>query len=426
MTSPRVMSEDWLPMAELGIESRRERAAASALPPLSFLHVWWARRPLAASAGVALAGLLPTWTPELAARFPDAHQVSSQENYRRWLLHLVGIWGNPVASRKALDRANAEGLRVEGNGYGYKQAFRNHPDARQLDLLRDILRATWGEDPLLADVTAGGGSIPFAAARLGVRTFANDLNSVAAVVLRSGVQYPADFGLSLLPELERWGQLLVDRVTKRLVDVFPLSDGEQIIAYISASTVACPRTGKLVPLVPDWTLGSAAGKEVAVKLVTERNGRTLDAPQFEIRYGKDIDFDPKRGTVKRGDGLSPWDDNVIDGSYIKAEGQAGRLGSTLYAIAVRRRDGTRGFREPTDTDLAAVAAAEKRGGTAGRRRGFQRGATIWISFGGRALSQPRLQFRHAEIARDRVAHPSFQQQHPRLRRVFENFSRENR
>lgn len=272
----------------------------------------------------------------------------------------MGIWGNPVASRKALDRANAEGLRVEGNGYGYKQAFRNHPDASQLDLLKDVLRATWGEDPLLADVTAGGGSIPFAAARLGVRTFANDLNSVAAVVLRSGVQYPATFGLSLLPELQRWGQLLVDRVSKRVTDVFPLSEGEQIIAYISASTVACPRTGKLVPLVPDWTLGSAAGKETAVKLVVEREGRALNGPEFEIRYGKEIDFDPKRGTVKRGDGLSPWDDNVIDGSYIKAEGQAGRLGSTLYAIAVRRSDGTRGFRAPTDVGLAAVAAAASR------------------------------------------------------------------
>ena len=55
---PRVLIEDWLPVKELGIESRRERAAASALPPLSFLHVWWARRPLVASAGVVLAGLV--------------------------------------------------------------------------------------------------------------------------------------------------------------------------------------------------------------------------------------------------------------------------------------------------------------------------------------------------------------------------------
>ena len=82
MIAPRVMSEDWLPMAELGIEARRERAAASALPPLSFLHVWWARRPLVASAGVVLAGLLPTWTPELAAAFPAAPQLQTEQKYR--------------------------------------------------------------------------------------------------------------------------------------------------------------------------------------------------------------------------------------------------------------------------------------------------------------------------------------------------------
>lgn len=369
MTHPRVMSEDWLPMGALGIEARRERAAPSALPPLSFLHVWWARRPLVTSAGVVLAGLLPEWTPGLADSFPDAYQLSSEQQYRLWLLHLVGIWGNPVASRRALDRANAENRRVDGNGYGYKQAFRNHPDAAQLDLLRAVLVATWGEDPLVADVTAGGGSIPFAAARLGVRTFANDLNSVAAVVLRSSVEYPAQYGTELLKDLTQWGQLLVDRVNGRIADKFPLNDGERITAYISASTVRCPRTGKLVPLVPDWTLRSEKGKEVAARLVVQRDGVPLSEAEYEIVHGADIDFDPKRGTVKRGDGLSPWDHSVIDGSYIKQEAQAGRMGTVLYAIAVRRRDGTRDFRAPGPTDLAALRAAAAE--LAGARRNWE-------------------------------------------------------
>ena len=358
VTKPRVMSEDWLPMAELGIESRRERAAASALPPLSFLHVWWARRPLAASAGVVLAGLLPAWSEDLAGTFPEHYQLSTEAQYRLWLQHLVGIWGNPVASKRALDRANAEGRRVDGNGYGYKQAFRNHPDAAQLDLLAEVLRWTWGEDPLMADVTAGGGSIPFAAARLGLRTYANDLNSVAAVVLRSGVQYPAEFGPALLADLAKWGQVLIDRIAARVGDKYPLSDGEKITGYIWASTVACPRTGKLVPLVPDWTLGSGKGKAVAVRLIVERGGHVLDKPEFDIQRGDEIDFDPKVGTVKRGDGLSPWDDSVIDGSYIKAEASAGRLGTVLYAVAIRRPDGSRDFRPPNASDHAALAAAE--------------------------------------------------------------------
>ena len=65
---PRVLIEEWLPMAELGIESRREAAPIPGqFPKLKTLHVWWARRPLAASAGAVLGSLMPAWSPELAA-----------------------------------------------------------------------------------------------------------------------------------------------------------------------------------------------------------------------------------------------------------------------------------------------------------------------------------------------------------------------
>lgn len=357
MEAPRVLAEDWLPMAELGIESRRERAAASALPPLSFLHVWWARRPLVASAGVVLAGLLPSWTPDLADAFSDAPQVRTEAAYRAWLKYLIGIWGDPVKARKAYDAAVASGVRIP-NPYTYKQAFRNHPGQEHIRLLASVLQRTWGEAPLVADVTAGGGSIPFAAARLGLRTHANDLNGVAAAVLRSGVQYPAQFGPDLLPDLEKWGGLLTSRVQARISQYFPSGAGEQVATYIWAQTVACPRTGKPVPLVPDWTLRSEKGKEVAVRLVTRRDGKLLERPEFEVVQGNDIDFDPTVGTVKRGDGLSPWTDQVIDEGYIKDEAQAGRMTATLYAVVVRRPDGSRAFRSPTGADLAAAEDAE--------------------------------------------------------------------
>ena len=285
MPNPRVMSEDWLPMAELGIESRRERAAASALPPLSFLHVWWARRPLVASAGVVLAGLLPAWTPELAAAFPAARQLSTQATYRDWLKYLTGIWGDPIKARRAYDGAVASGVRIP-NPYTYKQAFRNHPDHSQTSLLADVLQATWGEAPLVADVTAGGGSIPFAAVRLGLRTHANDLNGVAAAILRSGVQYPAEFGSGLLPELEKWGTELVQRVKADVAPYFPSEANEQVATYIWARTITCPRTGRRVPLVPDWNLRTEPGKEVAVRLLAVASAYPEEL-RFEVLKGTD-------------------------------------------------------------------------------------------------------------------------------------------
>ena len=356
-TPPRLLIEEWLPVAELGIESVRERAAASALPPLYFLHVWWARRPLVASAAAVLGGLLPAWSPELAERFAGRAELATEQTYHKWFLQMCGILGDPVAARKALDAANAAGVRLQGNGYGYKQAYKNSPEPHLAALLLDVLKATWGGVPAVLDPTAGGGSIPFAAARLRLPTTANDLNPVASSVLRAGVELTGRFGNDLLGPLKQWGGVLVKSLETRLKPFFHIDPSkESVVAYIYARTVACPRTGKLVPLVGDWSL-RRGDKPVAVRLVTRRDGREFDEPAFEIVEGRDIDFDPKRAaTWNRGKGTSPWDGLVIDSEYIKDEAQAGRMGEVLYAVAVRTPAG-RGFRAPTVVDLNALAAA---------------------------------------------------------------------
>jgi putative DNA methylase len=358
---PHVLIEDWLPVRELGIESRRERAAASALPPLSFLHVWWARRPLVASAGVVLAGLLPAWSPEVAAAFPHANELKSEGTYKAWLLHLCGIWGDPISARAAIDRANAEGRKLKGNGYGYKQAFRNSLGRADIDLLHAVLRHTWGgELPVVADPTAGGGSIPFTAVRLGIPTYANDLNGVAAAVLQAGVAIPAQHGLDLASYIEKWGKVLVERVRERLKPYFPLENGESIIAYIWAHAVACPRTRRTVPLVTDWWLRKDHGKEVAARLVTKIGNVELSEPRFEIVRGSALArLNPAKGIMAHGSAVSPYDHLAIDGSYIKSEAQAGRMGQILYAVAIRRPDGVRDFRAPTQPDLDAIEASAK-------------------------------------------------------------------
>src|ERR1700677_586880 len=147
MTRPRVLIEDWLPIEALGIESRRERAVPMDLPPIFALHVWWARRPLVASAGVLLASLLPSWSPELATAVADERLVSNEAAYRTWFMRLCGILGDPVAARKLLKAANDSGTRLKGNGYGYSQAFKNSPSRSDLMLLSRLLEETWGERP---------------------------------------------------------------------------------------------------------------------------------------------------------------------------------------------------------------------------------------------------------------------------------------
>lgn len=369
ISAPRVLIEDWLPVTELGIESRRERAVVMDLPPLFSLHVWWARRPLVASAGVILASLLPSWSEELSAAFPGEVRLSSETYYKRWFLHLCGIWGDPVAGRAMLDRANAEGQRIQGNGYGYKQAYKNSPNPADLALLHRVLERSWGELPNVVDPTAGGGSIPYEAVRYGLPAHANDLNQVAAVTLRAGVEIAAKYGPDLADDLDKWGQILIGRLAERLRPYFlRANEAEKIVGYLNARSVTCPRTGKPVPLAPNWWISKAKGSEVAARLITERNGEALADTEFELLHGQDaVEADPERGTVSRGAGLSPWDGLVIDGDYIKAEAQAGRLGSILYAVAIRlpevqangKTKWVRAFRAPTRIDLDALAAAEK-------------------------------------------------------------------
>lgn len=364
---PRVLIEDWLPIKELGIESRREAAPIPGqFPKLKTLHVWWARRPLAASAGAILTSVLPTWTEQLAATFDDP-RTATEAAYRNWVLHLCGVWGDPVAAKRDLDFANEHGLKLKGNGYGYKQAFKNSPSPVDLHLLHRILEHTWGELPTVTDPTAGGGTIPYEAARYGLPATANDLNAVAAAILRSGIEVTARYGLDLKPHLEKWGGELVQRCSDRLAPYFRLDDNsERVVAYIFARTVACPRTGKSTPLSPDWWLSKERGNEWAAHVVTDRDGVELDAPEFDVLQGQDaIDFDPDNGTVSGGNGISVWDGLPIDGDYIKTEAQTHRMGSVLYAVAVRhpappgsRARSTRGFRSPTAVDLEALAAAE--------------------------------------------------------------------
>src|SRR3954464_9398650 len=105
----RFLIEDWLPAAAIGAESLRERGSAKAFPPINFLHVWWARRPLAASRAAVVASLLPAWpTDDDLANVPNAKDVrqaleaefDTEDDYRRWFVRTLGILGDPAAGRR--------------------------------------------------------------------------------------------------------------------------------------------------------------------------------------------------------------------------------------------------------------------------------------------------------------------------------------
>ena len=148
MTDTRLI-ERWLPIAALSEESVRERRSMTALPPVYYLHVWWARRPLIASRAAVLASLLPETAD------------------RDLFLEALGILGDPVAAKRQIDRARRTGVRVK-DPYGYERAFKQLPKKANLNrLFKSFSR---NDEFVILDPTAGGGSIPFEARRLGLQT----------------------------------------------------------------------------------------------------------------------------------------------------------------------------------------------------------------------------------------------------------------
>lgn len=352
----RMLIEEWLPIETIGAETMRERGASSALPPLNFLHVWWARRPLTASRASILASVLPAWSEswprELKERFP------TRDAYHAWLLELCGIFGDPVAGRKRIQWAKERNLKLKTPPYTHARAFTVNPSDDHLRLLRRLLKEAWGrEDLSVLDPFAGGGSIPFEAMRYGFTTLANELNPVASVILKATLDYPFRFGAGLQKDIRKYGKVITERVRERLESYFPVAAGESVHAYIWARTVACPYTGKPIPLSPNWWL-QKGGTPIAARPVFDPGA---DEARFEILEGKAAlkGFDPDEGTVARGNAVSPWAQNqAVDGDYIKAEAQAGRMGQQLFALGLKTTRGFQ-FRPPSAADVEAVRRAEE-------------------------------------------------------------------
>jgi len=347
--------EEWLPIAELGIESVRERTPMTPFPAPNRLHVWWARRPLVASRAAVLASLLPA----------DAD--------RKTFMHMLGIHGDPIAAKKAMEKAKRTGIRID-NPYGYDRAFQHCPTEEEEFWLLEETQKLGIDNPTVLDPTAGGGAIPFEALRLGCKTLANDINPVAVLVQKATYEWPAKFGRSVLDEYNRLAPVFRQKLQERLADYFPQhkAPNELDCTYLWARAICCPYCAGKVPLSPNWKLTSDG---TGVKLLPYLGTGPGDASRHCSFKVVNASHEQSHGTVKGGNATCPYPDcaRVIEGSQIKDQALAGGMSEQLFAVVCKRRlpseytktgkpkkdKWEREYRSPRDEDdiSAAVKAA---------------------------------------------------------------------
>jgi adenine-specific DNA methylase len=311
--------EEWLPIAELGEESMRERRSMTALPAVNYLHVWWARRPLVASRAAILASLLP-----------------SDADHKRFL-HALGIHGDPVAAKKRIDKAKKSGENLGLNPYGYPRAFQYKPSKEDEAWLAEETQKLGIKQPFVLDPTAGGGSIPFESLRLGCNTLANDLNPVAVLVQKATYEWPAKHGQALQEEFNRLTNRFLCLALPKYRGLYPdEGDDKQVLGYVWARTIRCPYCAGKIPLSPNWKL---APDGTGIKLVPNLGSGLGDDSRhcsFEIVKSAREQSD---GTAKGGSATCPFPDcaRIVNGDQIKQFAQSDGMGEQLFAVVYKQQ-----------------------------------------------------------------------------------------
>ena len=358
ISTSRRLIEEWLPINEISVDAIREGGALAGHPPVNQLHVWWARRPLVAARAAVAASLL---------KFDSDHKS---------FIAAVGSSSAVVSERREMDAAKARGVWSEVT-FSNQRAFKHNLTSGEADWLKSNLAVS---DPLVVDITAGGGSIPFEAGRLGLRSVANELNPVAGLILRATCQWPQQYGYDLLDAYSAVSGRFRKRVTELLEGAYPpepqLSEAEKlkefkttraqryVWSYLWARVVSCPSCKGQVPLSPNWRLTSGG---TGIRLVPDVANGTCS---FEI---VDRVAQQSPGTVKDAIATCPYPNcgATTQRDYISQEAQAGRLSHQLYCVIYRdqwwpltksgkprkRPKTKRGFRiaTPRDDNSASVA-----------------------------------------------------------------------
>ena len=381
MTTQKKLIEVALPLDAINKASAREKSIRHGHP--STLHLWWARRPLAAARAVIFAQMVD----DPSAYEPD-EAIAERERKRLFaILEDLVLWEN-TTNEAVLQRARDA---IWQSWRRTCAANANHPRAEELF---DPDKLPGFHDPF-----AGGGALPLEAQRLGLESHASDLNPVAVLINKAMIEIPPRFAgkppvnpgsrgdkdlvarqwtgaRGLAADVRYYGQWMRDEAEKRIGWLYPkvavtaemaqerpdlkpyVGKELTVIAWLWARTVKSPNPAFAkvdVPLVSTFMLSTKKGKEAYVEPVIENGGY-----RFTVKVGEPEDAETAKAGTKLSRGANfrcLMSGTPMDGNYIKGEGKAGRMGARLMAI-VAEGDRGRVYLAPTPKHEEAAALAE--------------------------------------------------------------------
>ncbi len=373
----RKLIEVDLPLDDINRESAREKSIRHGHP--STLHLWWARRPLAACRAVIFASMVddPGDCPE---EFPDEEAQRAERSRLHVLIKRLVVWENSN-NANLLAEARWEIARSVARSRGESPSDPDSPDS--------VLRYLGDKALPIYDPFCGGGSIPLEAQRLGMRAVGSDLNPVAVLITKALIELPPKFAnrppvnpeadrmgmtagkgkkaqqvpwwgaAGLADDIRYYGRKMREIAWERIGHLYPkvkLAEESEatVIAWLWARTVLCsnPACGVQMPLMRTFQISTKNGNRHWTKPVVDQKTKTVSFKVQDNPNGI-----PADGTVNRNGATCIACGGTVPLSYVREQAKLGAMAAVMTAI-VAEGDRKRLFLSPSDEQIQAPLRAQ--------------------------------------------------------------------
>ncbi len=410
---PRLI-EVALPIREISAESVRDKSLRHG--HISTLHLWWARRPLAASRAVVFASLVPDpdnpncpdefrqavsrllkekipyalqFVTSGSQRIPDPDPYKPYPDWpdalRNRLLMFIAKWSRTALEfekGKKSDPPKPAELLDDRSLVKWETSNPENAQGQEvLRIARELIKSAHdGNMPTVLDPFAGGGAIPLEAGRLGCQAIANDYNPVAYLILRATCEFPQKYGkpgkrkaiseefgrrseyLKEVPnvlahDVKYWATWILLRAKEKIGHLYPPGkDGKSIVGYLWARTAPCsnPSCRGEIPLLRSLLICNKSNKRAALTM-------GIDKTQKTVRFGiaKDKDIKITDGTmVNRGSARCPFCEQITSNDALIRAGQGATMDERLVAV-IFEMDSGKDYRLPEDSEIATFIEAKQ-------------------------------------------------------------------